>query len=34
MALVRWEPSEGLSSLRREMDRLFDDFLSRGPFHI
>jgi len=25
MALVRWEP-RGLSSLRREMDRMFEDF--------
>ena len=34
MALIRWEPSQGLTSLRREMDRLFDDFLSHGPFHL
>lgn len=26
MAIVRWEPWTGFSSLRREMDRLFDDF--------
>jgi HSP20 family protein len=26
MALVRWEPSGGLSSLRRELDRLFEEF--------
>lgn len=32
MALVRWEPFEGLTSLRREMDRLFENFLERGPF--
>jgi HSP20 family protein len=31
MALVRWEPSEGLASLRREMDRLFEGFFERGP---
>jgi HSP20 family protein len=30
MALVRWEPFEGLTSLRREMDRLFEDFFERG----
>jgi HSP20 family protein len=32
MAIVRWEPLEGLTSLRREMDRLFEDFFERGPF--
>ena len=26
MALVRWEPFEGLTALRREMDRLVEDF--------
>ena len=31
MALVRWEPFEGLSTLRREMDRLFEHFFERGP---
>jgi HSP20 family protein len=31
MALMRWEPSEGLASLRREMDRLFENFFERGP---
>jgi len=31
MALVRWEPFEGLSSLRRDMDRLFEDFMGRAP---
>jgi HSP20 family protein len=30
MALMRWEPSEGLTSLRREMERLFEDFFERG----
>lgn len=34
MALMRWEPSEGLTSLRREMDRLFEDFFERSPFHF
>lgn len=29
MALIRWEPSEGLSSLRHEMDRLMEDFWKR-----
>lgn len=32
MALIRWEPAEGLASLRHELDRLFDDFFARGPF--
>ncbi len=31
MALTRWEPFEGLVSLRREMDRLFEHFFERGP---
>jgi HSP20 family protein len=31
MALTRWEPFEGLPSLRREMDRLFEHFFERGP---
>jgi HSP20 family protein len=30
MALMKWEPFEGLTALRREMDRLFEDFSSRG----
>ena len=29
--MVRWEPFEGLASLRREMDRLFDNFFESGP---
>jgi HSP20 family protein len=32
MALTRWEPFSGLTSLRRDMDRLFENFLGRGPF--
>jgi hypothetical protein len=31
MALTRWEPFEGLTSLRREMERLFKHFFERGP---
>ncbi|GIX49489.1 MAG: hypothetical protein KatS3mg131_3700 [Candidatus Tectimicrobiota bacterium] len=34
MALRRWEPWRGLPSLRREIDRLLEDFedlLERGP---
>ena len=26
MALVKWEPSEGLTTLQREMNRLFESF--------
>ena len=32
MALVRWEPFEALTSMRREMDRLFENFFERGPW--
>ncbi len=31
MALMKWEPFEGLTTLRREVDRLFEDFFDRGP---
>jgi HSP20 family protein len=34
MALVRWEPFEGLTTLRREMDRLFEDFTDRWPSRL
>lgn len=34
MALMRWEPSGGLTALRREMDRLFEDFLGDRPFRM
>jgi HSP20 family protein len=34
MALMRWEPFEGLSTLRREMDRLFEDFSSGGALRF
>jgi HSP20 family protein len=34
MALIRWEPTAGLASLRRDMERLFEDFLGREPFHL
>jgi hypothetical protein len=30
MAMMRWEPFEGLTALRREMDRLFEDFSHGG----
>jgi HSP20 family protein len=29
--VTRWEPFGGLTSLRREMDRLFEHFLGREP---
>src|SRR4029453_7982560 len=31
MALTRWEPFGGLTTLRREMDRLFEHVLGRKP---
>jgi HSP20 family protein len=34
MALMRWEPSEGITALRREMNRLFEDFFERGPLGL
>ena len=34
MSLIKWEPSEGLSTLRRDMDRLLDDFFGNSPFHF
>ena len=30
MALMKWEPFEGLTTLRREVDRLFEDFFDGG----
>ena len=29
-SLMKWEPSEGLSTLRREMDRLFENLFEGG----
>ena len=34
MALMKWEPSEGLTALRREMHRLFERFFEDGPMHL
>jgi HSP20 family protein len=34
MALVKWEPFEGLTALRREMDRLFENFSSGGSLRF
>jgi len=30
MALMKWEPSEGLAALQREMNRLLESFVDRG----
>jgi len=34
MALIKWEPSESLTTLRREVDRLFEDFFDGGPLRF
>jgi len=34
MALIKWEPSEGLATLRREVDRLFEDFFDGGSLRF
>ena len=34
MALMKWEPFEGLTTLRREVDRLFENFFDGGPRHF
>ncbi|RMF90274.1 MAG: Hsp20/alpha crystallin family protein [Nitrospinota bacterium] len=34
MALVRWEPFEGMTRLREEMDRLFEDFFGSTPLRL
>lgn len=34
MALMRWEAPGSLSTLRRDMDRLLDEFFGDGPFHF
>lgn len=34
MAMIRWEPSEGLASLRSEMDRLLEGFFGHTPFRM
>ena len=33
-SLMKWEPFEGLSTLRREMDRVFENFFDGGPQHL
>jgi HSP20 family protein len=32
MAATRWDPLEGLATLRKEMDRAFEDFFRGRPF--
>src|SRR6516162_8762604 len=34
MALMKWEPFEGLTALRREMDRLFEEFAHGGALRF
>jgi HSP20 family protein len=34
MALIKWEPAESLTTLRREVDRLFESFFDGGPRHF
>ena len=34
MALMKWEPFEGLTALRREMDRLFEEFSQGGALRF
>lgn len=34
MALMKWEPSEGLATLQKEVNRLFESFFDTKPFHF
>lgn len=34
MALMKWEPSEGLTTLQREMNRLFESFFESSPLRF
>ena len=34
MALIKWEPGESLTTLRREVDRLFENFFDGGGRHF
>jgi HSP20 family protein len=34
MALMKWEPSEGLATLQREMNRLLESFFDGSPLHF
>jgi HSP20 family protein len=34
MALMKWEPSEGLATLQREVNRLFESFFDGSPWRF
>jgi len=34
MALIKWEPSEGLATLQREMNRLIESFFNGSPLRF
>ena len=34
MALMKWEPFEGLTELRLEMNRVFERFFEEGPMRV
>jgi HSP20 family protein len=34
MALMKWEPFEGLTTLRQEMNRVFERFFDEGPLRV
>jgi HSP20 family protein len=34
MALMKWEPFEGLTTLRQEMNRVFERFFDDGPLRV
>jgi HSP20 family protein len=34
MALMKWEPFEGLTTLQREMNRVFERFFEDGPLRV
>ncbi len=34
MSLIKWEPAENLTLLRKDMDRLLDDFFGNSPFRF
>ncbi len=34
MALMQWEPGEGLTTLQREMNRLLESFFGGSPLHF
>jgi len=34
MALMKWDPSEGLSTLQREVNRVFESFFDGSPLRF